>query len=117
MTYGVMPECDWSGKRPRLVRRDEEDVDTSPGRDMPPSVFLEQETRLVKARMDSVPTLVGQEGESGDEQGPGTPEEGVGVMLRDTVGKGVGKGVNVLETEVVETPVEERGMGVGVVCV
>jgi len=99
-------------KRPRLVRRDDEDslVDAS----IPPR---EEERNPLS---DSVPTL-SAEHDSSDDQGPNTPDdETAPIHFRgDRVTKV--KGVEVLEAEVVETPADERaapvGMAVNVICV
>lgn len=113
-----------SDKRPRLVRRDDEDllVDTS----APHKLEEERSEGLgTNTRNNSIPTLSGHEqgdNDSSDDQGPSTPDEVVAPILfrSDQVDKIAVKGVEVCEREVVETPVEERvaptGMSVPVVC-
>jgi len=80
--------------------------------------FMRREEEERNPLSDSVPTLSGGENDSSDDQGPSTPSEEVEAPIRfDRVVKG--KGPVVMETEVVETPAEERnvGMQVGMVCV
>lgn len=111
-----------SDKRPRLVRRDDEDllVDTSA-----PHMSEEERSEGITTRTNSLPTLAGHEqgeNDSSDDQGPSTPDEVVAPIhfRSDRVEKVAVKGVEVCEREVVETPAEERmapaGMSVPVVC-
>jgi len=107
-------------KRPRLVRRDDEDilVDTS-------APHISKDETVTNTMSDSIPTLLDHQNDhdSSDDQGPSTPDEVVPPIhfRSDRVDKVTMKGVEVDVTEVVETPAEERtpavGMAVGVVCV